>query len=184
MPADLSRIPAPSAPSAGYRPDGWTRLHVVLHWLVVALVAVQFVDKGSMEALFDATFEGHAISGTDAVLGWAHIVCGSAILAAMAVRLVDRVLVGRPAYDPAEPAAAVWLARATHGLLYAVLLAMPALGLLAWITGLESYADLHTALWTPLLVLLGLHVVGALVQHLVFKTNALRNMTSLKRRAQ
>ncbi|KQT53043.1 MULTISPECIES: cytochrome b [unclassified Aureimonas] len=170
------------APATRTRPRGWSRLHVVLHWLVVVLIAVQYVDRESMETLFDATFEGRSIQTFDMVLGWTHIAVGSAILGAMAIRLVDRIACGRPPHGAAEPGWARWLASATHALLYVVLLAMPALGLLAWITGSETSADLHTLLWTPLLVLIGLHVAGALAQSLWFRSGALAQMTSLRGR--
>lgn len=42
-----------------------------------------------------------------------------------------------------------WVARVTHMFLYTTLLAMPVLGFLAWITGAETFAELHTLLWTP-----------------------------------
>lgn len=174
--------PAVSEPAPRPEPGGWSRLHVVLHWLVVALVAVQYVDRESMKALFDATFEGRAIGTADMVLGWTHIVAGSLILGAMAIRLVDRIACGRPPHGSREPRWTRRIAGATHALLYAVLLAMPALGLVAWITGSETAADLHTLLWTPLLVLIGLHVAGALAQALWFHSNALARMTSLRGR--
>ncbi|KQT87136.1 cytochrome b/b6 domain-containing protein [Aurantimonas sp. Leaf443] len=167
--------------TADGRPLAWSRLSILLHWLVVVLIVVQSVAADSMEALFDATYEGGPLSGLDRALGWTHIVCGSAILAAMAARLADRLLVGRPPHDAGDPALAVRLARVTHALLYALLLAMPVLGLLAWITGEEAFADLHTLLWTPLLVLVALHVAGALAQQFWFRTDALRRMARLRR---
>lgn len=164
-------------------PEGWSRLQVVLHWLVVGLIVLQYIDSESMGALFDATFEGEQLSALDSVLGWTHIVAGSAILAAMAIRIINRFMKGRPAQDAGEPYWTNWIAQITHTLLYATLLMMPVLGLVAWITGNETFAELHTLLWIPLLVLVGLHVAGALVQHFWFRTDALRRMTTLRRRS-
>ena len=170
-----------SRPVTGQTWQGWSRLQVVLHWLVVGLILLQYIDSESMEALFDATFEGERLSALDSTLGWVHIVGGSAILVAMAIRVIARATRGRPPHDADEPTWTYWLARVTHVLLYVTLLAMPAFGLLAWITGNETFADLHTLLWTPLLILVGVHVAGALVQHFWFRTDALRRMTTLRR---
>lgn len=176
----MSTLSAPLT-LADQPPQAWSRLQVVLHWLVVGLIVLQYVDAESMEALFDATFEGEHLSSLDSALGWTHIVAGSAILAAMMIRLIARAVKGRPRHDAREPHWTGLLASTTHALLYATLLAMPVLGLGAWITGNETFADLHTLLWTPLLVIVGLHVAGALAQHFWFRTDALRRMTTLRR---
>lgn len=164
--------------SANVAPRSWSRLQFTLHWLVVGLIVLQYFDSEGMEAFFDATFEGEAASPFDIALGWSHIIVGSAILAAMGVRLLNRTVRGRPAADEDEPAWTKAVASVVHVLLYATLLVMPILGLLAWLTGAETFADLHTTLWVPLLVLVTLHVAGALVQHFWFGTNVLRRMTS------
>lgn len=177
----MSQLSA-SLPLADQPPQAWSRLQVILHWLVVGLIVLQYIDSESMEALFEATFEGERLSALDSALGWTHIVAGSAILAAMVIRLIARAVKGRPPHDAGESYWPNVLARVTHALLYATLLAMPVLGLGAWITGNETFAELHTLLWTPLLILIGLHVAGALVQHFWFRTDALRRMTSLRRR--
>lgn len=172
-----SAFPSPVAQP----PQAWSGLQIILHWLIVGLIILQYIDSESMEALFESTFQGEQLSALDSALGWTHIVAGSAILAAMAIRVIARVTKGRPPRDATEPHWLNWVARITHALLYAVLLAMPMLGLVAWITGNEAFAELHTLLWVPLLVLVGLHVAGAFVQHFWFCTDALRRMTTLRR---
>ena len=162
------------------QPHGWSRLYVVLHWLVVLLVIAQFLDHEAMVALWDATLEGRGVPAATSTGGWIHIIAGTAILAATAIRLLDRSVNGRPPYPQGEPTWAGWLARITHFLLYGVLLLMPALGLAAWLTGDDAIAGYHTVLWTPLLVLVGLHVLGALVQHFVFRSEVLKRMLSLQ----
>lgn len=158
-------------------PAGWSRLNVSLHWLIVVLIIVQYLESEFMVSLWDGTLEGKAVSSTTTILGWTHIVLGSTVLAAAVLRLIDRFLIhGRPPHADGDPTWAVWLAKVTHALIYTVLILMPILGLAAWFTGNDTLAGYHTFLWTPLLVLIGVHISGALAQHFVFRSDALRRM--------
>ena len=158
----------------------WTRLSVILHWLIVILVLVQFLDHESMVALWDGTLDAKPIDPTDVTFGWVHIIAGSVILMSAAARLLDRIWRGRPPHSDREPNWATVVAKITHGLIYAILLVMPTAGLVAWFTGNDDIAGIHTFFWTPLLILIGLHVVGALAQHFYFKTDALRQIVRLE----
>lgn len=175
-------MPIASSETRPMKPTGWSRLNVTLHWLIVALVVAQALNHEAMISLWDSTLKDTAISSGDTFVGWFHIVAGTTIFLAALIRLVDRFVAGRPAYPEGDPIWSSWLARATHFLLYTVLLVMPLLGLAAWVTGNDAIAGYHTFLWVPLLVLIGLHVVGALAQHFVFRTAALRQILSLKGR--
>ncbi len=155
---------------------GWSRLNISLHWLIVILILAQWIEGDYMRGLWDATLDDKAISSTTSILGYTHIVAGSFILAAALVRLLDRLVNGRPAYSTQDPNWATWLAKTTHVLLYLIIIAMPILGLAAWFTGNDDIAGYHTLLWNPLLVVAGLHICGALAQHFVFKSNALARM--------
>ena len=161
---------------------GWTRLNVVLHWLIVALIIGQWIEGEYMTALWDGTLDGKPISTTANILGTTHIVFGSVILAAALVRLLDRFVNGRPPYtnrSDREPNWATWLAKITHVLLYTIIIVMPILGLAAWFTGNDDIAGYHTLLWNPLLAVAGLHVCGALAQHFYFRTKALARMVPM-----
>jgi len=161
-------------------PAGWSRLNVALHWLIVVLIIVQYLESEFMVSLWDGTLEGKTVSSTTTILGWTHIVLGSTILAAAVLRLLDRFLIhGRPPHSEGDPTWALWLAKVTHALIYTVLIVMPILGLTAWFTGNDTLAGYHTFLWTPLLVLIGVHIAGALAQHFVFRSDALRRMVPM-----
>ena len=159
--------------------SGWSRLNISLHWLIVVLIIAQWVEGDYMRGLWDATLDNKAISSTTSVLGYTHIVFGSIILAAALVRLLDRIVNGRPAHSTQDPNWATWLAKITHVLLYALIIVMPILGLAAWFTGDDDIAGYHTFLWNPLLAVAGLHICGALVQHFVFKSKALAQMVPM-----
>lgn len=160
---------------------GWSRTSIALHWLAAVLIAAQVVNHDAMVAFWHAVQNGAAVSGATELVARSHIVAGAAILVVAALRLAGRLAHGRPAYPDNDPAWATWLAKATHLLLYAILLAMPVLGLAAWLTESQTIAGLHTALWIPLVALIGLHVAGALMQHFVFRTDVLRRMLPFAR---
>lgn len=154
--------------------ERWTGLSIWLHWLIVLLLLAQFAEGEWMTELFD---KGAAIaSDTTAIFGYTHIAVGSAIFLAAGVRLWDRLAHGRPAYPDGEPGWAHTLARINHALLYAFLLGMPVVGLAAFLTGNHLLAEVHVWTWTALLVVAGLHVVGALANHFWFRTSALVRM--------
>lgn len=154
----------------------WTRLNVFLHWLIVLLVLAQLAENEFMNHYWDALQDGTSAGSLTKSLAWTHVVAGVLILIAALIRIGDRFIAGRPAYADKTPKWAVAVSKLTHWLLFAILLAMPSLGLLAWLTGNDQYAQYHTFLWTPLLILIAIHILGALAEHFVFHTDALRRM--------
>ena len=162
--------------AAATRREGWTKLNISMHWLIVLLIIVQYVDHDWMEGLWRGTRRGTEISSAVFAGGWLHIVVGTIVLAAAAVRLWDRYARGRPQHPQGEPNWAMWLAKITHFLLYAILLAMPVAGLIAWFAGNHEMGDIHSFMWTPLLILIAVHVLGAFVQQFWFKTNVLKRI--------
>ena len=92
------------------------------------------------------------------------------------LRVALRIRRGAPP-PPAEEHEALRLAaRAVHFAFYAVILLMPATGALAWFGGVGAMAAVHGAGMLLILVLLALHIAGALYHHFVLKTDVLRRM--------
>ena len=99
-----------------------------------------------------------------------HVAFGIAILALAVLRVALRVRRGVPPPPRDERPALRALARATHLALYALILLMPATGGLAWFGGVEAMAEAHRAGKAAILVLVGLHILGALYHHFFLKT--------------
>lgn len=156
---------------------GYTRLQIALHWLVFLLVAFQILGHEAIVAVVDAAREGKAVESGQALLANLHVAAGFAIFLFVLWRVYLLVTKGAPQPPEEEHPALKLLAKATHGLLYLLLLVMVASGGAAWFGGVEFAFAVHGTMRFLLLALILLHVVGALAHHFVFKTDVLRRMT-------
>jgi cytochrome b561 len=161
----------------------------LLHWLIVVLVAAQFVLGWTMPDI-------HRDTQPIGLIAW-HLAIGTALIVAMAVRVVWR-LTHRPPPGNLPPLLDT-VSRATHFLLYAALLAVPMLGWAnassrGWAGTLSSalplpalaptgstvghaMGDVHSALAWVLFVLIGMHVGAALFHRFVRKDKVLQRIT-------
>jgi len=155
-------------------PTGYSASQIWLHWLVALLIIPQFLLNEPMGQAWRAIERGQEISPS--VLITAHVVVGFSILALVLWRLVLRMTRGAP-LPPAEEAPALkLLGKITHGLLYLVLALLVVSGGMAWFAGVKASAGVHEVMTSLLLVLVGLHVLGALYHQFVLKTNLIARM--------
>jgi cytochrome b561 len=150
-----------------------------LHWLIVALLIVQFTIAWTMPDINPRTPPSTLID--------LHFSFGVTILFVVLARLLWRWRYPVPLISDNVPAWQDWTARATHGLLYLLLFVMPILG---WIdAGFRNLpiifyevvtippivgasralagrtGDIHTLVAYILLAVIGLHVLAALYHH-------------------
>lgn len=161
----------------------------VLHWLVVALVAAQFVVGWTMPDVGRDTRPVGEIA-------W-HLGLGAALLAAMACRIIWRTTHRPP---PAGLAPVMRMASSvTHFALYALLIAVPLLGWInassrGWpvkLLGVARYprlsnvgspfghamGDVHSALAWVLFVVICMHVGAALFHRFLLKDRVMQRMS-------
>jgi cytochrome b561 len=170
--------------------DRYTRTAIVLHWLIALAVLAQFTLGWWMQEIPKQPV-GPRVDAFNL-----HKSVGMTIFALMALRLLWRARHPAPALPPMPPWQA-GLARATHVLLYVVLLLQPLLGYLgSEVSGypvryfgmtLPSWAGKHVALkdalstahlvnsWV-LATLVALHVSGALKHALIDRDGLLARM--------
>ena len=168
----------------------YTSIAKLFHWLILALLVVQFAIAWTMPDIG----RGSVPTG---LIGW-HLSVGVAILAVMIVRLAWRLTHPAPP-APADLAPALaTLSRVTHYLLYSVLIVLPILGWAnasarGWAVKLfgvvplpalmakgsalgHSLGDVHATLATVLLAIVALHVAGALYHAVVLKDRTVQRM--------
>ncbi|MFI4901989.1 MAG: cytochrome b [Burkholderiales bacterium] len=117
----------------------WAAPAIGLHWLVAALVLVQF-------ALGWAAVTWH-LSPTKLDLFVWHKSIGMLILALMLLRIGVRLRYGAPLPPRGTPSWERRAAAASHGLLYALVLAMPLSG---WVVNSAANIPLRLFWWLPL----------------------------------
>ena len=110
--------------------DGYSGLQIALHWIIAALVVTQLLNNDGMQEAWNAYEDG--APAPEGVLGWAwfHALTGATILVLALVRLYVRLTRGAPPVHRDKPQALVWLAYATHFVLYGFIIVMPLTGAL------------------------------------------------------
>lgn len=181
----LAYRPQPTLTRRSFQYDGMAR---TLHWLIVLLIAVQFMLGWIMPDI-------HRDTMPDGLIAW-HLMVGATIIAVMVIRIVWRISHPPPPADVPRTIAA--LSRATHILLYAALIGVPAAGWInassrGWTVALpggvplpalsakgaslgHAMGDVHSVLAWVLLVLIGAHIAAALFHHLVLKDDVMHRM--------
>lgn len=148
-------------------------VQVALHWLIVALVLVQYATSGAIVRTHEAVAAGGKPAPDDLFLHVVHNRIGLIIVALMAARLVARVWIGRRRGD--EMPATSRAAAIGHAALYALLIVQGLTGAIA------SYlwwpvSVVHVVLFKVILVAVAGHIVMALWHQFVRKDGTLRRM--------
>lgn len=171
-----------------YGSETYGRVARFLHWLVVVLIAAQFVVGWTMP---DINRDTQPVG----LIAW-HLIIGTALILAMAARIVWRLTHRPPPGD--LPPLLDTVSRATHFLLYAALIAVPLLGWAnassrGWASALagalplppiaatgssvaHEMGDVHGVLAWVLLALIVMHVGAALFHRFVRKDKVLQRM--------
>ncbi|WGF89821.1 cytochrome b [Marinivivus vitaminiproducens] len=150
----------------------YTTTAKALHWLIVILILWQFASAWTWPSFPRG-------DPTRGLLATMHVYSGVTILALAAIRLAWRLTHPAPPLPDGVPDLQQRLARAVQGLLYVMIFVQPISGLFVINTEGPSH-DTAEAVhgWgeTLILVLAGLHVLGALYHHFVRKDDVLRTM--------
>lgn len=153
---------------------GYSTIQIVLHWTIAALVLFQLFVNEDMQHAFDDRLDGDRIEEMSGAL--LHMGVGMTVLALAVLRLGIRLVRGVPPAHDDKHLVINWLGYATHFLLYGFIFVMPLTGALAWFGGVEFSAELHELGRLVLVPAIGFHVLGALVEHFVFRNDSLRRM--------
>lgn len=149
-----------------------------LHWLTALLIFYSLLFPGEIEHVVDLYRDGKVPSPADASSANIHIIIGFTIIGLTVLRLILRAVQGAPEAPAKEPPIFRKLAAAAHGLLYLLLFAMPAAGILKYYYGVGAAGFVHggpmkLALW----ILVVAHVGAVFAHKFYWKTNVLERMT-------
>lgn len=141
-------------------PKGYSIVQIALHWGIALLILGQILFGEYMAEVWD-TFESTGVARLG-VMGWGHVIGGSVVLGLVAWRLILRYSRGVPAPAADETRRVQAAGRAGHLALYALMVATPVAGLLAWFGGMGWAAELHGYAEPAFIALVGLHVAATI----------------------
>ena len=150
---------------------GYSRLQIALHWLIAALIVLNYFVSEGMEDAFDGMMEGTPVSG---LVPSVHVWVGVAVLVLVLLRLIVRLVQGAPEALGVSVGdkAAIW----GHRVLYLLLLAVPVLGAATWFGGIDATADLHVIAVNVLMILALGHAAMAIFHQYVLRDGLLVRM--------
>lgn len=155
---------------------GYSATQIALHWAVVILVAFQFLAHNAIEASWRSFVNDELPPQGSTVLTYMHVTAGLLILGLALCRLYLRATRGAPAPPKDEPRLLKLVSEGVHGLIYLLLLALPASGAVAWFMGVRPAAEIHGLLEKLLLFFIAAHIAGALFQHLIRRSDVMMRM--------
>lgn len=171
----------------------YTAVQITLHWLVFVLVIIAYIAM-ECRSDFPRSYRPLVVS--------THFSCGIAVFVLMVTRLVLRLKRPAPPIIPKPHPVFIGLSHVVHGLIYAIYLALPILGVTIkyyggseWVAfgiampfaaeGDEDFADTlagyHEVIARTGYLVIGLHAAAALFHHYVWKDNTLLRMMPGKR---
>ena len=153
---------------------GYSRVQIVLHWVGAVMVTAAFVTHDGMIAAAKAVKEG-TYSGPDTVI-LTHVVSGIIVFFLTLWRLGLLSRRGLPPPPDDEPAMLRGLAAAVKLMLYAIMIMMPASGVLNWFGGVALARQLHQLMEPVVPMAILLHLLGALYQQFWLKSGVLSRM--------
>ena len=155
---------------------------IALHWLIVLLIAEQYVTSAAILRTHAYRPLGERPDPFDLTLHAAHTRIGLAIFALVALRLAFRLVLGAPAWRDSLPLWRKRLSCAVQYALYLVLLGEAAAGAVASYLWWPMSA-VHVALFWALIALVVLHLGGALLSFAARPRETLYRITGIAARS-
>ena len=156
------------------QPTAYKPAQIGLHWIVAALIVLQYVFHEPIAEAWDVIEDGGTAAFDPMVAG--HVFGGLAVLGLVVWRLVLRARHGAPEVPAQTPPLMARFASLGHWALYGLMIAMPVSGAAAWFGGIEAAADGHELLRVVLLALVAGHVLAALWHQFFLKDNLMARM--------
>lgn len=156
-------------------------IQILLHWLVVVLIAIQYATSGPIQRTHEAVAAGFTPDPSDVQLHTVHNYVGMMVIAVMVVRLGLRwwFRTGRVrSIDQNSIGEDSWRDRAAsfvHLAFYGVVIAQGLTGLVASYLWWPA-SNVHEVLFKVLLALIALHLIMAFWHQLVLRDGVLKRM--------
>jgi cytochrome b561 len=151
-------------------PTGYTRAQIAIHWLVAALIVINYFLGEGMGRQLDAKLEGQAYTTP-----W-HVWIGLAVLALVVLRIVVRFAMGAPETGGVSGSWEQKGAKLAHFLLYVLMVGVPLGGAIVWYQGVDALGEPHALAGNVLMGLALIHALAALYHQYIVKDGLLLRM--------
>lgn len=154
---------------------GYSARQIRLHWIVAALIVLQFVLHEPMAEAWDVIKDG----GPPPAFNWlvlSHVFGGALVLVFALWRLVLRQSRGVPPPPAEEPPVLRMAAHLGHLALYALMILMPLSGAAAWFGGIDAAAEVHETMKPLMILLVAVHVAAAIWHQVWLKDGLMDRM--------
>lgn len=152
----------------------YSKVQILLHWIVVLLIGSQYLFKNFIASAWDTIRSGQDFAFHPLIL--LHVVGGSLILLIMVWRLVLRVRYKVAVSPNNEHVILKRISGVVHWAFYIVIIMMSLSGLTAWFGGVVLAAQVHNILKFVLLGLIALHILAVPFHHIVLKDPIIKRM--------
>ncbi len=154
---------------------------VWLHWIIAVLILFQYLSGDSASHHVHTVIEGKVRWGQLNLGANYHMIMGTVVLALASARLCLRLVLGTPPHVPGGPNWSHLLAKWVQEGLYLMIFLVPITGFIGTITFANFWLGTHELAKTILLVLVLLHIAGALYQIFVNKQGSFKRMTRFRK---
>jgi cytochrome b561 len=159
-------------------PLTYSRWQILLHWVIVLLVMLQYATSGSIARTHTVSMSGLAPDKSDLFWHVVHNRSGLLIFALMALRLAIRYWRGVPAPVAGISTAQAKAANIVHWALYATLMLQAFTGAVASYVWWPA-SRVHEVLFYVFASLVAVHIFAAFWHHFVLKDGTLRRIFAI-----
>lgn len=138
---------------------GYSRLQILLHWLIALLIIVAWQISDGMGRALRQHLESGGSGFADATL---HVWIGVAVFALVLLRIIVRWGQGAPAPVAGTPPLLALVAKLGHALLYLLMIVVPTSGIAAWFLRIGEAGEVHELAADGLMIVALLHALAAI----------------------
>lgn len=153
---------------------GYSRIQIILHWLIAILIFAAFFTHEAMHKTFDDRIASGVTPGLSE--GTLHTMLGGTVFVLVIIRLIVRVTQGAPDAPHGNPD---WLANAAHwghNLIYVLMIGVPIGGMIAWFGGVEIVGEIQGIAGKSMMLVVVGHAVMAIVHQALFADGTMMRM--------
>lgn len=156
-------------------PTSYRSTQIILHWVVFAVIWVQWFFNEPMKRTIEAMQTGATPADGDMIMALVHVGFGLTILLAVLARLYLRYRYGAPGHPAGTSSMQAKIATAVHWSLYGTLIAIVVTGGMTW-NGVADLGYVHWLLNIVLFALITAHAAAAIFNQFVRKDGTLARM--------